>query len=236
MGLSYGYGPADEPGGRDQTHPCRRRARRNHFGDTAEAYGPFTVMRNSVGERVGPIREQVIIATKFGWNIEPRDRRTRPKQPSGTHQDRDRRPWPRAAQTDHIDLLYQHQVDSGRADRDIAGTMKRPDRGRKGHLLLAYPKPALGRPSDERTQVHPLDGDSKRVLDLDAGPRRRLLPACELEASWFNVSHCAVEPADRAFSQARSMPPRHSTNPTSAPCFPVSHRRRGRPTWLSSIS
>src|SRR5438045_6844589 len=69
MGLSYGYGPATE---RDQAISLIRAAfqRGVTFFDTAEAYGPFT-NEELVGEAVAPFRDQVVIATKFGFTFGP---------------------------------------------------------------------------------------------------------------------------------------------------------------------
>src|SRR3974390_127872 len=70
MGLSYGYGPAT--GRDDGIRLIRTAAERGvTIFDTAEAYGPFT-NEELVGEALAPIRRQVQIATKFGWNIDPK--------------------------------------------------------------------------------------------------------------------------------------------------------------------
>jgi hypothetical protein len=69
MGLDYGYGPATDR--QEGVKIIRAAAERDvTFFDTAEAYGPFT-NEELVGEALAPIRDQVIIATKFGWNIDP---------------------------------------------------------------------------------------------------------------------------------------------------------------------
>jgi aryl-alcohol dehydrogenase-like predicted oxidoreductase len=70
MGLSYGYGPATDR--QEGIRIIRAAAERGvTIFDTAEAYGPFT-NEELVGEALVPIRNQVVIATKFGWNIDPR--------------------------------------------------------------------------------------------------------------------------------------------------------------------
>ena len=76
MGLSYGYGPAT--GHNEGITMIRAAAERGvTLFDTAEAYGPFT-NEELVGEALAPIRDQIVIATKFGWNIDPEtgERRT----------------------------------------------------------------------------------------------------------------------------------------------------------------
>ena len=67
MGLSFGYGPApSKRRTRSCAHPRRRSTRGVTFFDTAEAYGPFT-NEELLGEALAPIRDQVVIATKFGF-------------------------------------------------------------------------------------------------------------------------------------------------------------------------
>jgi aryl-alcohol dehydrogenase-like predicted oxidoreductase len=90
--------------------------------DTAETYGPFT-NEELVGEALTPYREQVIIATKFGWGINP----------DGSRYGLDSRPehirevvdaMLKRLRTDRIDLLYQHRVDPNVPIEDVAGTIK----------------------------------------------------------------------------------------------------------------
>ena len=94
------------------------------FFDTAEAYGPFA-NEDMVGEALAPLREQVNIATKFGWDIDP--------DTGEHHGDVNSKPdHIRAAvdgslrrlKTDHIDLLYRHRVDPEVSMEDVAGTVK----------------------------------------------------------------------------------------------------------------
>jgi aryl-alcohol dehydrogenase-like predicted oxidoreductase len=90
--------------------------------DTAEAYGPFT-NEDLLGEAVAPVREGVVIATKFGWGINP----------DGSRYGLDSRPdhirevveaMLKRLRTDRIDLLYQHRVDPNVPIEDVAGTVK----------------------------------------------------------------------------------------------------------------
>jgi aryl-alcohol dehydrogenase-like predicted oxidoreductase len=121
MGMSQSYGP--NPGDRDQMIAVLRSAVDHGvtFFDTAEVYGPY-VNEELVGEALEPIREQVVIATKFGWRIE-----------DGTMVGLDSRPEQirRAAEaslkrlrTDVIDLFYQHRVDPEVPIEDVAGTVR----------------------------------------------------------------------------------------------------------------
>jgi aryl-alcohol dehydrogenase-like predicted oxidoreductase len=120
MGLSFGLGPAA-----DQAQGIRviRAAveRGITFFDTAQAYGPYT-NEELVGESLAPFRDQVVIATKFGFKLEN-------GQITGT----DSRPANIRAvaeaslkrlRTDHIDLFYQHRVDPGVPIEDVAGAVK----------------------------------------------------------------------------------------------------------------
>ncbi|QEC79236.1 aldo/keto reductase [Mucilaginibacter ginsenosidivorax] len=119
MGLSFGYGPATEKQEAIKLiHAAFERG--VTFFDTAEAYGPFT-NEELLGEALEPFRDQVVIATKFGFKDG--------KPPLGL----DSRPEhirkvAEAAlirlRTDHIDLFYQHRVDPNVPMEDVAGTVK----------------------------------------------------------------------------------------------------------------
>jgi aryl-alcohol dehydrogenase-like predicted oxidoreductase len=119
MGLSFGYGPATE---KQQAITLIRSAfdRGVTFFDTAECYGPFT-NEELVGEALSPIREQVVIATKFGF------------EDGDSHKGLNSRPVRIRAvadaalkrlKTDVIDLFYQHRVDPNVQIEDVAGTVK----------------------------------------------------------------------------------------------------------------
>ncbi|QTE28946.1 aldo/keto reductase [Pengzhenrongella sicca] len=120
MGMSQSYGP--NPGGRDEMIAVLRGAveRGITFFDTAEVYGPY-VNEELVGEALEPVREQVVIATKFGADI--RD---------GTSVGQNSRPEQirrvadaclRRLRTDRIDLFYQHRVDPQVPIEDVAGAV-----------------------------------------------------------------------------------------------------------------
>ncbi|HEX7721791.1 MAG TPA: aldo/keto reductase [Pyrinomonadaceae bacterium] len=120
MGMSYGYGPAADK--QQMTSLIRTAVERGiTLFDTAEAYGPFT-NEELVGEALAPVRDQVVIATKFGFTFEG-------AKQSGT----DSRPEHIKAvaeaslkrlKTDHIDLFYQHRVDLDVPIEDVAGAVK----------------------------------------------------------------------------------------------------------------
>ncbi len=92
MGMSFGYGPAEDK--QEMIALIRAAVERGvTFFDTAEVYGPFT-NEELVGEALAPFREQVVIATKFGFNIDPSGRAGSgwSEQPAGAHQGRSPRP------------------------------------------------------------------------------------------------------------------------------------------------
>ncbi len=123
MSMTSGYGPAADTGEMVQL------IRSAHddgvtFFDTAEAYGPFA-NEELVGEALEPIREQVVIATKFGFDI---DLKTGKRGP-GTNSRPDHikavaEACLKRLRTDHIDLFYQHRVDPNVPIEEVAGAVK----------------------------------------------------------------------------------------------------------------
>ena len=120
MGMSQSYGP--NPGSRDDMIGVLRSAIEHgvDFFDTAEAYGPY-VNEELVGQALEPIRDRVVLATKFGWDIQ-----------NGRSVGLDSRPEQirrvaeaslRSLRTDVIDLFYQHRVDPDVPIEDVAGTV-----------------------------------------------------------------------------------------------------------------
>jgi aryl-alcohol dehydrogenase-like predicted oxidoreductase len=122
MGLSYGYGPAIE---KQQALDVIRTAveRGATFFDTAEAYGPFT-NEELVGEALGPYRERVVIATKFGFDIAPNGQRTGGLNSKPVHIKQVADASLKRLKTDVIDLFYQHRVDPDVPIEEVAGTVK----------------------------------------------------------------------------------------------------------------
>ena len=123
MGMSYSYGPAkDKQEMISLLHAAVDRG--VTFFDTAEAYGPFT-NEELVGEALAPFRKQVVIATKFGWKIDPKAERglagldSRPQHIKDVAEASLKR-----LRTDVIDLFYQHRVDSEVPIEDVAGAVK----------------------------------------------------------------------------------------------------------------
>jgi aryl-alcohol dehydrogenase-like predicted oxidoreductase len=121
MGLSYGYGPATE---KQQAITLIRAAveRGITFFDTAEAYGPYK-NEELLGEALAPFRDQVVIATKFGFEFDSdggqSGMNSRPEHIREVAESSLKR-----LKTDVIDLFYQHRVDPNVPIEDVAGTVK----------------------------------------------------------------------------------------------------------------
>jgi aryl-alcohol dehydrogenase-like predicted oxidoreductase len=122
MGLSHGYG---KPTDRGEAVALIRAAveRGVTFFDTAEIYGPF-VNEEVVGEALEPFRDQVVIATKFGFAIDPAGGRQSGMDSRPEHIREVVEASLKRLRTDRIDLLYQHRVDPNVPIEDVAGTVR----------------------------------------------------------------------------------------------------------------
>jgi aryl-alcohol dehydrogenase-like predicted oxidoreductase len=176
MGMSFGYGPAADK--QEMITLIRTAVERGvTFFDTAEVYGPF---RNEelVGEALAPVRGQVVIATKFGWNI---DLETGQQNPG-----LDSRPehikvategMLRRLRTDRIDLLYQHRVDPNVTIEDVAGAVKELIRaGKVKHFGLSE----AGAKTIRRAHaVQPVTALQSEYSLWTRGPEAEILPTLE---------------------------------------------------------
>jgi aryl-alcohol dehydrogenase-like predicted oxidoreductase len=121
MGMSFGYGPAGDE--REMISVIRAAVDLGvTFFDTAEVYGPFT-NEKLVGKALSPIREQVVIATKFGFHIDAEGKQaglnSRPEHVKAVAEASLKR-----LQIDAIDLFYQHRVDPNVPIEDVAGAVQ----------------------------------------------------------------------------------------------------------------
>ena len=124
MGMSFSYGPPKDK--KEMTALLRTAVERGiTFFDTAEVYGPFT-NEELVGEALAPFRKQVVIATKFGFDLSGSDTRpgaaavnSRPEHIKQAVEGSLKR-----LKTDVIDLLYQHRVDPNVPIEEVAGAVK----------------------------------------------------------------------------------------------------------------
>src|SRR6266508_1685605 len=117
MSISANYGP---PADRDQGIRVIRAAHEKgvRFFDTAEVYGPYT-NEELVGEALAPFRDQVVVATKFGFDLEAGGLNSRPEHIKKALEGSLKR-----LKTDRIDLYYQHRVDPKVPIEDVAGAIK----------------------------------------------------------------------------------------------------------------
>jgi len=139
MGMSFAYGPP--PDRTDMIALIRKAVELGvTFFDTAEAYGPFT-NEELVGEALAPVRDQVVIATKFGFDLEPDisagqgGLSSRPEHVKKVAEASLKR-----LRTDAIDLLYQHRVDPNVPIEEVAGAVKELiAEGKVRHFGLSEP-------------------------------------------------------------------------------------------------
>jgi aryl-alcohol dehydrogenase-like predicted oxidoreductase len=172
MGLSYGYGPAQE---RQQAIALIRLAAENGvtFFDTAEAYGPF-VNEEVVGEALAPIRNSVVIATKFGFKdgVPTAGMDSRPERIRAVAEASLKR-----LRTDRIDLFYQHRVDPNVPMEEVAATVKELIReGKVKHFGVSE----AGADSIRRAHaVQPVTAVQSEYSMWWRAPEAQILPACE---------------------------------------------------------
>jgi aryl-alcohol dehydrogenase-like predicted oxidoreductase len=138
MGISFGYGTAVDK----QTGISLIRSAVElgvTFFDTAEVYGPFT-NEELVGEALAPVREQVVIATKFGFDVDPNTRQQRGLDSRPEHIKQVADASLKRLKTDAIDLFYQHRVDPNVSIEDVAGAVKDLiEEGKVKHFGLSEP-------------------------------------------------------------------------------------------------
>lgn len=122
MGMSFGFGPAVDK--KDGISLIRAAVERGvTFFDTAEIYGPYT-NEELVGEALAPLREQVVIATKFGFKIDPQTGKQAGLDSRPVHIKEVAEASLKRLKTDTIDLFYQHRVDPDVPIEDVAGAVK----------------------------------------------------------------------------------------------------------------
>ncbi|OZE87181.1 aldo/keto reductase [Rhodococcus sp. 15-649-1-2] len=171
MGMSQSYGP--NPGSRDDMIAVLRSAADEGvtFFDSAEVYGPY-VNEELVGEALKPIREQVVIATKFGWDIENgrvAGLNSRPEQIRRVAEASLTR-----LRTDVIDLLYQHRVDPNVPIEDVAGTVGELVReGKVRHFGLSEASATTIRRAHK---VHPVTAVQSEYSLWTRDPEPQVLP------------------------------------------------------------
>jgi aryl-alcohol dehydrogenase-like predicted oxidoreductase len=122
MGMSFGYGPAADK--KEMIALIRSAVERGiTFFDTAEVYGPFT-NEELVGEALAPMREQVVIATKFGFKLDPTTGKQAGLDSRPEHIKQVAEASLKRLKSEFIDLFYQHRVDPDVPIEDVAGAVK----------------------------------------------------------------------------------------------------------------
>ena len=174
MGMSINYGP---PENRQEMIALIRAAvdRGITFFDTAEVYGPFT-NEDLVGEALAPLRDQVIIATKFGFDIDARtgDRRGLNSRPE--HIKQVAQASLKRLKTDCIDLLYQHRVDPNVPIEEVAGSVKDLiAEGKVKHFGLSE---ASAQTMRRAHAVHPVAAVQSEYSLWARDPEAEVLSAC----------------------------------------------------------
>lgn len=138
MGISFGYGHVLEK--QDGIKLIRAAVERGvTFFDTAEVYGPFT-NEDVVGEALAPFRDSVVIATKFGFDIDPETGKQNGLNSRPEHIKQVAEASLKRLNIDVIDLLYQHRVDPNVPIEDVAGAVKDLiDAGKVKHFGMSEP-------------------------------------------------------------------------------------------------
>ena len=136
MGMSFGYGPPKDK--QEMLSLLRAAVERGvTFFDTAEVYGPFT-NEELVGEGLAPFRERVVIATKFGFKLDPKSGRSIGVDSRPEHIKEVAEASLKRLRTDVIDLFYQHRVDPEVPIEDVAGAVKELiEQGKVKHFGLS---------------------------------------------------------------------------------------------------
>jgi aryl-alcohol dehydrogenase-like predicted oxidoreductase len=175
MGLSFGYGP---PTDKQQGISLIRAAveRGVTFFDTAEVYGAYT-NEELVGEALAPFRSQVVIATKFGWKIDPSTRKSVGLDSRPEHIREVAEGSLKRLRVETIDLFYQHRVDPDVPIEDVAGAVKDLIRqGKVKHFGLSEP----GAQTIRRAHaVQPVTAIQNEYSLWWRRPEEEVLPTCE---------------------------------------------------------
>ena len=175
MGMSVNYGP---PPDRQEMIALIRAAvdRGVTFFDTAEIYGPFT-NEELVGEGLAPFRDQVVIATKFGFDIDLETRQRGGLNSRPEHIRQAVEASLRRLRTDTIDLLYQHRVDPDVPIEDVAGTVK--DLIAEGKVRYFGLSEAGAQTIRRAHAVHPVAAVQNEYSLWARDSEAEVLPTCE---------------------------------------------------------
>ena len=174
MNVAWAYGPPTDR--RDAIQLIRAaHARGVTFFDTAEVYGPF-LSEEILGEAAAPFRDQVVIATKFGFDVTPAgERRGLDSRPEHIRQAIEGSL--RRLKTDRIDLYYQHRVDPAVPIEDVAGAVK--DLIQQGKVRYFGLSEAGGATIRRAHAVQPVTAVQNEYSVWTRDPEHEVLPTCE---------------------------------------------------------
>jgi aryl-alcohol dehydrogenase-like predicted oxidoreductase len=175
MGMSFGYGPPKDK--QEMISVIRGAVERGvTFFDTAEVYGPFT-NEELVGEALAPFRGKVVIATKFGFKLDPNTGKQAGLDSRPDHIKQVAEGSLKRLRVDAIDLLYQHRVDPNVPIEDVAGAVKDLIReGKVKHFGLSEP----GAKTIRRAHaVQPVTAIQSEYSLWTRGPEAEVLPTLE---------------------------------------------------------
>src|SRR3989441_519606 len=196
MGMSFSYGPPKDK--QEMTALLRAAVERGlTFFDTAEVYGPF-INEELVGEALDPFRKQVLIATKFGFdispNLDPRGMKGSPGLNSRPEHIKEAVEGSlKRLKVDFIDLLYQHRVDPNVRIEDVAGAVKELiQQGKVKHFGLSE----AGAQTIRRAhKVQPLTALQSEYSLWTRTPEKEVLPTCKE----LGIGFVAYSPLGKGF-------------------------------------
>jgi aryl-alcohol dehydrogenase-like predicted oxidoreductase len=175
MGMSSAYGPAADK--QEMIALIRAAVERGvTFFDTAEAYGPF-VDEELVGEALAPVRDRVVIATKFGFDIDPSGVRRAGVNSRPEHIKQVADASLKRLKADAIDLFYQHRVDLDVAIEDVAGAVK--DLIQAGKVKHFGMSEAAAQTIRRAHAVQPVTAVQSEYSLWTRDPEAEVLPTCE---------------------------------------------------------
>ena len=225
MGLSFGYGPAiDKQAGISLIRSAVERG--ITFFDTAEVYGPF-VNEELVGEALAPFRGKVVIATKFGFDLDADVAGAPALNSRPEHIKKVAEASLKRLRTDRIDLFYQHRVDPNVPIEDVAGAVKDLiQQGKVKHFGLSE---AGARTIRRAHVVQTVTAVQNEYSIWTSDPEAKVLPTC----AELGIGFVPWSPLGQGFLTGTMPPLRPLTVPTFAARFPTLHS--GSPQGQSAV-
>jgi aryl-alcohol dehydrogenase-like predicted oxidoreductase len=195
MGMSVSYGPPKDT--REMISLTRSAVERGvTFFDTAEGYGPFT-NEKLVGEALAPFRGRVVIASKFGFKIDPNARPPFPPDSRPEHIKEVAEASLKRLGVDAIDLFYQHRVDPDVPIEDVAGAVK--DLIREGKVRHFGLSEAAAQTIRRAHAVQPVTAVQSEYSLWTRGPEAEVLPTLEQ----LGIGFVPYSPLGRGFLTGR---------------------------------